>query len=253
MKITDTMVLFWRTKDIYSNWYPASFFDAGASTKFANTEQHMMWAKAMLFQNIELAMRMLKVTDPAELKQMGREVQGYDDAIWSKHRLHVVTEGNFLKFSQNPELGLQLLATGDRLIVEASPVDLIWGIGLAEDDPRCLDQRQWQGQNLLGKALMTVRDRLRTPINRLRLVSQEGAEDGFKPELSGYAAHEAARVLLENWEAALADGSKDNLVADIDDVISELKGFRQHARSILPRESGGERLAFTGKVGDTNS
>lgn len=252
MKQTDAMVLFWRTNDIYSNWYPASFFDAVTGTKFANTEQHMMWAKAMLFQNFELAMRMLQVTDPAELKKMGREVQGYDDALWTEHRLHVVTEGNFLKFSQNPKLGLELLATGDRIIAEASPVDKIWGIGLEESDPRCLDQAQWQGQNLLGLALMAVRDRLREPIAQLRFVSQFGAENGFKQELAGFAAKKAVETLLVSWDAALADGSTDNLVADIDDVITELRGFRQHARNILPRVNGGANIPFTGKVRDGN-
>lgn len=160
MKTTDALVLFWRTREIYSNWHPARFVDEGGRA-FENSEQFMMWGKATLMGDHLMAERMLAVSDPKALKAMGRQVKGYDDARWVAHRLAVVVQGCYLKFSQNPAMKAELLATGDRMLVEASPDDRIWGIGLEESDPRCLDRAQWQGLNLLGEALMVVRELLR--------------------------------------------------------------------------------------------
>ncbi|KWA84048.1 hypothetical protein WL29_22030 [Burkholderia ubonensis] len=160
MKITDALVLFWRTREIYSNWHPAAFTD-DEGRRFANSEQFMMWAKALIMGDLAMAARMLTVSDPKTLKGMGRQVQNYQDALWVKHRLAVMVQGCYLKFSQNPAMKAELLATGDRILVKASPEDSIWGIGLEESDPRCLDQRQWKGLNLLGEALMVVRALLR--------------------------------------------------------------------------------------------
>ena len=85
---------------------------------------------------------------------------GYDDARWVAHRFDAVVRGNQAKFSQAKRLREFLAATAPRVLVEASPVDAIWGIGMAADDPRATDPRQWAGLNLLGFALMAVRDRL---------------------------------------------------------------------------------------------
>lgn len=159
MKTTATMVLFWRTPEIYSNWHPARFREAGV--QFENSEQYMMWRKALLMGDTAMAERMLTVSDPRVLKDLGRQVQNYDESLWERERLAVMVRGCYLKFSQNEAMQAELLATGDRLLVEASPYDKIWGIGLEESDPRCLDKSQWQGRNLLGEALMIVRDLLR--------------------------------------------------------------------------------------------
>lgn len=160
MKITDALLLFWRTREIYSNWHPAAFTDE-EGRRFANSEQFMMWAKALIMGDLAMAARMLTEPDPKALKDMGRQVQNYQDALWAKHRLAVMVHGCYLKFSQNQAMKAELLATGDRILVEASPDDCIWGIGLEESDPRCLDRQQWLGLNLLGEALMVVRALLR--------------------------------------------------------------------------------------------
>jgi ribA/ribD-fused uncharacterized protein len=159
MKTTDRMVLFWRTAEIYSNWHPAAFVENGM--QFANTEQYMMWRKAKLFGNDALAADMLVVSNPRKLKAMGRAVQGYRAHVWERERMPMMVRGCYLKFWQNPAMRDELLATGERMLVEASPDDDIWGIYLAEDDPRALDPEQWLGRNLLGQALMEVRRLLR--------------------------------------------------------------------------------------------
>ncbi len=160
MKTTDSLVLFWRTAEVYSNWHPARLV-AGNVLSLENSEQFMMWAKAWLMGDAEMALAMMFESDPKKLKAMGREVQNYQNDVWVKNRLAVMVYGCYLKFSQNEVRKTTLLATGERIIVEASPDDRIWGIGLEESDPRCLDKAQWEGFNLLGEALMIVRALLR--------------------------------------------------------------------------------------------
>jgi ribA/ribD-fused uncharacterized protein len=118
----------------------------------------------MYFSDSEVALKILSEKDPKEQKALGRLVKGYDDASWSKIRLGVVTDGNYLKFSQNKVLRDELLSTGDKVIVEGSPYDKIWGVGLQFDDERIEDEKNWNGENLLGKALMEVRSKLRSPL-----------------------------------------------------------------------------------------
>jgi ribA/ribD-fused uncharacterized protein len=159
VKTTATMVLFWRTAEIYSNWHPAGFEENGIC--FANTEQYMMWCKAKLFSNHGLAATMLTVSGPKKLKELGRQVTGYQEAVWERERFPMMVRACWLKFTQNASMRDELLATGDRTLVEASPDDKVWGIFLAEDDPRALNPSTWQGRNLLGYALMEVRRLIR--------------------------------------------------------------------------------------------
>ena len=163
MRTTDTMVLFWRTADIYSNWHPSRFVLNGR--EYANAEQYMMAEKARLFGDTEVAEKVMATTDPGRMKALGRQVRGFVEARWVAERDRVMYDACLAKFSQNPALKAKLLATGERLIVEASPLDRIWGIGLAENDPRAEDQSQWQGLNLLGVALMRVRETLRQAVD----------------------------------------------------------------------------------------
>lgn len=121
----------------------------------------MMAAKARLFGDEQMAVRVLEARSPRQAKQMGREVKGFDGAIWDREKRDVVAEGSFQKFRQNKDLGEFLLATGDHVLVEASPVDRVWGIGLAADDKKAANPLLWRGENLLGFALMRARDRLR--------------------------------------------------------------------------------------------
>ncbi len=121
----------------------------------------MMAEKARLFDDRIMLEKIIQAATPKDAKLLGRSVSGFDAAIWEQHRSTIVIEGNYYKFTQNSALQKFLLATGDRVLVEASPVDRIWGIGLAEADPHASEPGKWAGLNLLGFALMEVRDRLR--------------------------------------------------------------------------------------------
>lgn len=142
-----------------SNWYPAPFYLDGV--RFENTEQYMMYRKAMQFVDSKIAMQILQSGAPDEVKRLGRQVNGYVDKVWAGVRQLAMLPALMAKFTQNPALQAQLLSTGDALLAECAPRDLIWGIGLSLDDPAHLDPTQWRGTNLLGFLLMEVRAQLR--------------------------------------------------------------------------------------------
>jgi ribA/ribD-fused uncharacterized protein len=146
------------TKTCFSQWWEASFTVDG--TEYKSAEHWMMAKKAALFGDSETEDRIIACASPAETKKLGREVKGYIDALWLEHRYEIVKQGNYHKFSQNSRLKEFLLTTADRVLVEASPVDPIWGIGLAADHADAANPEQWKGLNLLGFALMEVRDLL---------------------------------------------------------------------------------------------
>ncbi|WP_336083903.1 NADAR family protein [Nocardia sp. SSK8] len=141
-----------------SQWWPAAFVVDGV--EFATAEHYMMWRKAVLFGDGATAERVLAVAHPAEAKKLGREIGGFDEGVWERERFGIVVAGNVAKFGGDARLRRYLLGTGDRVLVEASPRDRIWGIGLAADDPRAADPGQWRGANLLGFALMRARAEL---------------------------------------------------------------------------------------------
>ncbi|MFI6098283.1 NADAR family protein [Lentzea sp. NPDC051213] len=145
-------------KGCLSQWWPCTFVVDGVS--FASAEHYMMWRKALLFSDTEVAARVLAASSPGEAKALGREVSGFSDPEWTAARLEIVVEGNLAKFGQDPALRSYLLGTGSRVLVEASPQDRVWGIGLVASDPRAADPASWLGLNLLGEALMQVRSRL---------------------------------------------------------------------------------------------
>lgn len=120
----------------------------------------MMAKKAELFGDDEMANRIIACPSPAEAKKLGREVKGYVDELWLNNRFQIVCEGNYHKFSQNNNLKDFIVKTGSRILVEASPVDSIWGIGMDANHPDAGNPEKWQGLNLLGFALMEVRDKL---------------------------------------------------------------------------------------------
>jgi ribA/ribD-fused uncharacterized protein len=153
----DNFVLFWGGP--FSNWYPSEFIHGGVDYNCG--EQFMMQKKALYFGDTETANLIMQETSPREQKALGRKVKNFDAAAWDTVCQDIVYEGLLEKFSQNPELKDVLLDTGDRIIVEASPYDTIWGIGLGEHDPRALDQSQWRGKNYLGNVIMRVRDELK--------------------------------------------------------------------------------------------
>jgi ribA/ribD-fused uncharacterized protein len=132
---------------------------AGAS--YATAEHFMMAEKARLFGDEDTRAQIIRAASPKLAKQLGRQVRNFKEEVWRDVRYQFVVDGNHAKFSQNPELAAFLLGTGNKLLVEASPQDSIWGIGLAADDDRAKNPEQWRGLNLLGFALMEVRQRLR--------------------------------------------------------------------------------------------
>ena len=141
-----------------SNWYLSPFtFD---EVSFSSMEQYMMYRKALTFGDDKVASDILITSDVAKIKALGRLVSGYDESSWNGIRQIVVYEGLLAKFSQNPELKVQLKSTGDAILAECAVKDRIWGIGLSMHDPNRFDRRKWQGQNLLGYTLMMVRERL---------------------------------------------------------------------------------------------
>lgn len=142
----------------FSQWYRCWFLVDGQS--FNCAEQYMMHGKAVLFGDHDAAREILAADHPRQHKALGRKVKDFDDAVWRREREAIVRAGNRAKFAQNPELRELLLATRGTTLVEASPYDRIWGIGLAASDPRAQDARQWKGQNLLGKILTALRDEL---------------------------------------------------------------------------------------------
>lgn len=146
------------TASCLSQWFPARFEIDGVV--YATAEHFMMAEKARLFDDPATLAKILAAATPNEAKSLGRKVRAYDDARWVMHRFEAVVRGNAAKFAQSPAMRAFLLGTGQRVLVEASPVDAIWGIGMAAADPRIDHPSQWQGLNLLGFALMVVRARL---------------------------------------------------------------------------------------------
>jgi hypothetical protein len=145
-------------KGCLSQWFESPF--KVDNIHYATAEHYMMAEKARLFDDRETLAKILDTANPGAAKALGREIRGFDDALWIKHRTSIVVRGNLAKFSQNAKLAEFLKNTGDRVLVEASPIDRIWGIGLAEDDPSASNPNTWKGLNLLGFALMQVRQQL---------------------------------------------------------------------------------------------
>ncbi|EXF75197.1 hypothetical protein CFIO01_06155 [Colletotrichum fioriniae PJ7] len=167
-------IYFWREtgpEGYLSQWWTSNPFTqsplsssspspSSTSITFKTAEHYMMHAKALLFADPSVALSILKADHPRKVKALGRKVHNFNEAQWNENRERIVREGNLLKFRAAPELRKQLLATGDRELVEASPMDRIWGIGFAPDKAAGADRGRW-GLNLLGKILMEVRTVLR--------------------------------------------------------------------------------------------
>jgi ribA/ribD-fused uncharacterized protein len=146
-------------KGCFSQWWPARFTVDGVT--YPSAEHFMMTAKARLFGDTEMAERIPSAPHPREAKALGRAVRGFDERHWAQRRFGLVVAGNVAKFGQNPDLRDYLLGTGDRVLVEASPRDRAWGIGLSASDDLAASPGHWRGENLLGFALMQARHDLR--------------------------------------------------------------------------------------------
>jgi ribA/ribD-fused uncharacterized protein len=146
------------SKACFSQWWESSFeVDA---VDYPTAEHYMRAAKARLLGDSLSLEKILAADHPKQAKELGRSVAGFNEAVWVKHRFEIVVAANEAKFRQNPELAQFLISTGSRVLAEASPVDRIWGIGMAADDRRATNPQQWRGLNLLGFALMEVRERI---------------------------------------------------------------------------------------------
>lgn len=154
----------------FSQWWIAPFEHEGKV--YPSAEHWMMVKKAELFADVAIAERILNAKSPAEAKKLGRLVERFDPEVWDAQKFDLVVAGNYQKFSQHQELKDFLLQTKKRVLAEASPVDPIWGIGLAADDSRAENPLLWEGENLLGFALMEVRERLNSISNETIMISK---------------------------------------------------------------------------------
>jgi ribA/ribD-fused uncharacterized protein len=153
----DKFTYFYGPNDFFSQWNQKHNFVIKDMT-FHCTEQWMMFGKATLFEDYETADLILDAGHPKQCKELGRKVRGFRESIWNEHARNIVYFGNLYKFQQNEEYLVSLYETKGTLLVEASPYDRVWGVGLSQDDPRILDRANWLGTNWLGEVLTKLRD-----------------------------------------------------------------------------------------------
>lgn len=146
-------------KSCFSQWFERGFDYKGIH--YLTAEHWMMAGKAKLFGDDEIFEKIIKSTSAPEVKSLGRQVKNFDVNKWKANCSRIVCNGNYLKFTQNADLKEFLLSTEDKILVEASPYDRVWGIGMKAGDAGIENPDNWQGDNLLGYALMEVRDKLR--------------------------------------------------------------------------------------------
>ncbi|ELP87806.1 hypothetical protein EIN_273230 [Entamoeba invadens IP1] len=158
-------VFFWQpkitgevNKSCLGQWYPSPFDYNNQHFLFA--EQFMMAYKAKLFHDDEMYQKIMKSTEPRQMKKFGQQVRNFDSDVWDQYKDVIVYTGNIQKFTQNPELRKFLVETGDKVLVEASPYDNIWGIKMDENNPNCRKPELWLGENHLGFDLMITRGML---------------------------------------------------------------------------------------------
>ena len=152
-----------------SDLYYAEFFITDANTGnqlwFDCSEQYFMWQKANLFHDTAVASEILKVEyNPSTYEYLGQQIHNFNQEVWDENKIQIMRDANYYKFTQNPDLKSELLQTGDAILVEASPYDEVWGTGVSTQSIKGIyqDATEWPGQNLLGKVLMEVRDKIRS-------------------------------------------------------------------------------------------
>lgn len=167
--VQEKFTFFWKTESPFSQFHPSKFTAQPLfiTTKedeegytFLFCEQWMMFNKAKLFKDETTAKKILEATTPPQCKALGRKVQNFKDDVWKLHNEKIVLEGNRHKFTQNPKLLEKLLGTEGTTLVEASPMDRLYGIGLSADNPKALSRSTWRGKNLLGELLTRLRNEL---------------------------------------------------------------------------------------------
>ncbi|CAF0909827.1 unnamed protein product [Adineta ricciae] len=150
----DQFHYFYETASPFSNFHPCHFVEDGI--EFDTSEKYMMYHKAKLFNDNETAERILQTSTPADCKDLGRQVKGFDEAIWTNNRTRIVSNALLLKFTQDQQMKESLLKQHGNLLVEAAANDGIWGVGLRKDNPLIKNRSKWRGLNLLGYILTDV-------------------------------------------------------------------------------------------------
>jgi len=145
------------TKACLSQWYESEFIVEEIT--YFTAEHYMMAEKSKLFDDINIYNQILETRKQGKIKELGRQIKNFNQDIWDEYKYQIVVKGNFLKFSQNEKLKTFLIDTNSKILVEASPLDVIWGIGLSVDDEKVRNPHLWECSNLLGFALMEVRDK----------------------------------------------------------------------------------------------
>ena len=156
--MSEKFTFFYGKESVFSQFHPCTF--QFKNKTFNCAEQFMMFNKAYFFGDLEMMEAIMASDKPVEIKRFGRLVTPFSPAQWAGVAEKVVFKGNLAKFSQNESLKQQLLATAGTTLVEASPRDLIWGIGLGANNPKALDRKHWRGKNLLGEILTQVREKI---------------------------------------------------------------------------------------------
>ncbi len=198
---TADMVFFWKPPSVFCQWTPSPFQVDGVNYNCA--EQFFASEKARLFGDVDALRRIMEVSDPSLHKRYGRAVRGFDSTLWESERENIVLTASYAKFSQNPAMRHHLLATGEKCLVEASPYDSIWGVGLRADNPHIRHSPSWRGLNLLGSALQKVRHMLRFhtfPPKRSARLSSFG--QSAAPASTRIAVHEVHPSTHQRLEAS---------------------------------------------------
>ncbi|MBP0905878.1 NADAR family protein [Mariniflexile gromovii] len=205
------------TKSCFSQWYESKFKVNGV--EYQTAEHFMMAEKALLFKDKDIYEQIIKSSKAGKVKELGRKVKNFNQRIWEENRFEIVVRGNFHKFSQNPKLSEFLKNTNERILVEASPVDNIWGIGLAQNNEDAENPYFWNGLNLLGYALMETRD----------IINKIGEFQALeKPVLPPWLAHPEIDRYSIGWRMGYGEGHIDDLLvylenlSDSEKVIYEL-------------------------------
>ncbi|BBM02053.1 hypothetical protein GL2_21270 [Microbulbifer sp. GL-2] len=154
MRETEEFYFFWKHQ--FGQWTLRDMIDPDGIV-YNCCEQYMMYKKALLFGDKYTAKNIMEESEPSIQQKLGREVSGYNSELWNMHKFGIVWYGNYLKFTQHADLGERLIETGQKTIAEASPYDLVWGVGYAADTKEILNPNMWRGKNLLGQVLMSVR------------------------------------------------------------------------------------------------
>ncbi|CAC5419604.1 unnamed protein product [Mytilus coruscus] len=213
-KAHEAYEFFWRSHSPYSQWYKSDFTVDGI--KFNCAEQYMMYSKAILFGDDKTAEKILNTSDPRKQKDLGRLVENFDKGLWDDSCSAIVERGNKAKFSQNQELKTTILKTYPKMLVEASPVDKIWGIGLDEKNPNAWDCKTWKGQNLLGKALTKVRNELmeiNTSQNNVCQNTETKEESTTENGMNRLVDSDTKNI--DNEEKSLANNDRAETITDV--------------------------------------